>query len=110
MRSLLISAVATLALGGVALAQTTAPSSAPAAVVHVKNFAYAPDNVTISAGQTVSFTQDDETAHTVTSADKTFDSGNLDQHATWSYTFAKPGTYTYLCTYHPFMKGTVTVK
>jgi plastocyanin len=110
MRRLLLSAVATLALGGVALAQTSAPSTAPAPVIHIKNFAYAPETLTVAAGETVRFVQDDETPHTVTAADKSFDSGGLTQRASWTYTFAKAGTYAYVCTYHPYMKGTVVVK
>ncbi len=86
---------ATVALGTAAVAQTTvaqaagsspAPAAAPspvpsaAAVVHVKDFVYVPATVTIAPGQTVRFVQDDETPHTVTATDKSFDSGNLDQH------------------------------
>ncbi len=89
---------AAVALGGAAVAQTAgqqtagaspAPAAVPArsrrpAVVHVKNFVYVPETVTIAPGQTVRFVQDDETPHTVTATDKSFDSGNLDQHQTWS--------------------------
>jgi plastocyanin len=110
MRRLLLSAVATLALGGVALAQTSAPSTAPAPIVHIKNLAYTPDTLTVAAGQTVRFIQDDETPHTVTATDKSFDSAGLTQGANWTYTFAKAGTYTYVCTYHSSMKGTIVVK
>ncbi|MBD5635002.1 MAG: hypothetical protein IAI49_11035, partial [Candidatus Eremiobacteraeota bacterium] len=52
----------------------------------------------------------DTTAHTVTAADKSFDSGNMTQGASWSHVFAKAGTYTYVCTYHSYMEGTVVVK
>ncbi len=124
MRRLVLLLAVTLALGGgVALAQSPPPapsaapssSSAPAAtaaatVVHVKNFDYAPGTVTIVAGQSVRWVQDDETPHTVTAVDKSFDSGNLDQHATWTHRFDKPGTYAYICTYHPMMRGTIIVK
>ena len=140
MRTLVLTLAAAFALGGAAVAQTyptpaapaapssaapaattsavpaatgsavPAPAASAAAVVHVKNFSYGPDRVTIAPGQTVRFVQDDETPHTVTATDKSFDSGNLDQHQTWSHTFAKAGTYAYYCTYHPYMKGTVVVK
>ncbi|MEA2666321.1 MAG: hypothetical protein QOI11_3265 [Candidatus Eremiobacteraeota bacterium] len=96
-------------------APSTAGSTAPSAtavrpVVHIRNFAYVPDTITVAAGQSVLFVQDDQTPHTVTASDKSFDSGNLDQRATWSHAFAKPGTYAYICAYHPNMKGTVVVK
>jgi plastocyanin len=124
MRTLVLTLAAAFALGGAATAQTYGPSPdpspaataapstvpSPAAVVHMRDFAYAPATVTVAAGQGVQFVQDDATPHTVTASDKSFDSGNLDQHATWSHTFAKPGTYAYICAYHPNMKGTVVVK
>ena len=107
-----------LVIGGaqfVAVAQTPAPSSSAAPVshvVHVKNFAYAPPSLTITTGESVTFINDDVTPHTVTASDsaKTFDSGNMDQNATWKHAFTKAGTYAYFCTYHPYMKGTITVK
>jgi plastocyanin len=128
MRKLVLSLGVALALvGGVALAQeygspaaSPGPSAAPSAkpapepspisIIHIKNFAFVPNTVTIPAGETVRFVQDDETPHTVTAIDKSFDSGNLDQKATWRHTFAKAGTYAYVCSYHAMMRGTVIVK
>ena len=124
MRRLVLSLAVALALGGgVALAQygdpspptptpamTPAPAASPISIVHVKNFAFAPASVTINAGQTVRFVQDDDVAHTVTAADKSFDSGNLDKGQSWTHTFAKAGTYAYVCAYHAMMKGTVIVR
>lgn len=116
MRRLVLSLGLVLALGGgAALAQTgsPAPSAAPSpapAVVHIKNFAYVPDTVTIRPGQSVRFIEDDETPHTVTATDHSYDSGNLNQKDRWTHTFTKEGTYTYFCAYHPYMKGTVIVK
>jgi plastocyanin len=131
MRRLVLSLAVTLALGGgVALAQypepptpapataapaaSTAPAPAPApstiSVVHIKDFKFVPDTLTIHAGQTVRFIQDDDTPHTVTASDRSYDSGNLDKGKPWTHTFAKEGTYQYVCTYHPYMKGSVVVK
>jgi plastocyanin len=114
-RSVLLACAAAAALVGLlrlsAVADST-PTAAPATatVVHIKNFAYVPPTITVKAGDTVSFVNDDSTPHTVTASDKSFDSGNMDQNATWKYTYAKAGTYAYICTYHPYMKGTVVVK
>lgn len=81
--------------------------------------AYSPLNIEVSVGTEVTWTNDDEIVHTVTSGksdgrvgtpDDLFDSGNLDAGDTFSYTFDKPGTYDYYCIPHPWMKGTVTVK
>lgn len=127
MRTFVLTLAAVLALGGVAVAQygpSPAPAPSPSAaapagtsavpaaavVVHLTNFAFVPETVTVAPGQSVQFVQDDQTPHTVTATDKSFDSGNLDLHQTWSHAFAKPGTYAYYCTYHPSMKATVVVK
>jgi plastocyanin len=126
MRRLVLSLVVALLLGGgVALAQypdpptpasatsapkAPAPEPSPLSVIHIKNFAFVPASVTIPAGSIVRFVEDDETPHTVTATDHSFDSGNLNQKDTWKHTFATAGTYTYSCTYHPYMKGTVIVK
>jgi plastocyanin len=78
--------------------------------VEIKNDAFAPSTMTITAGETVTFTNDDDDAHTVTATDGTFDSKGLDTKGRWRHTFVKPGTYTYFCQLHPFMKGTIVVK
>ncbi|MGH7729121.1 MAG: cupredoxin domain-containing protein [Vulcanimicrobiaceae bacterium] len=86
------------------------PAASPAATVTIKNFAYDPDPITIKAGEAIRFTNKDSVAHTVTSTTGLFDSGNLDQGASWTHVFAKPGSYPYLCTYHTYMTGTIVVK
>ena len=72
---------------------------------------YNPDNITVVIGvnNTVIWTNNDNEAHTVTALDGSFDSGNMNPGDTYTYTFTKPGTYTYTCTYHPWMHGYVTV-
>lgn len=93
-----------------AVAATAAPpASAPTAVVHIKNFAYAPATLTVRTGATVRFVNDDGEAHTVTAGAKTFDSGGLDSGDVWSYRFTQAGTYPYFCAVHPYMRGTVVV-
>ena len=124
MRIAILSLVAALALGsGVAVAQAAAathpivvaqaspaPAPSPVSTIHIKNFAYVPDSVTIPAGSVVKFVQDDETPHTVTAADGSFDSGNLNQKQSWTHAFAKAGTYNYFCTYHTYMKAKIIVQ
>jgi plastocyanin len=106
--------------GNSALIATAGPSAAtespavvasvkPAATVHIRNFAYHENKVTIHAGQTVLFVNDDDDAHTVTAADKSYDSGGLDRGESWTRTFTKPGTYAYFCALHPYMKAVVVV-
>jgi plastocyanin len=78
--------------------------------VHVKDFAFKPSTLTIDAGDTVTFVNDDSDAHTVTASDKSFDSAGLDTNDTWTHTFSKAGTFTYFCALHPYMKGTIVVR
>ena len=78
---------------------------------------YAPDNITVIIGinNTVNWTNNDVVAHTVTAVNTTggnpiFNSGNMPVGAVYNYTFTAPGYYPYICAYHPWMKGSVTVK
>ena len=71
--------------------------------------AFSPENLTINVGDTVVWTNNDDGPHTVTADDDQFNSGNMDEGATWSYTFTEAGTYDYYCSYHGSMTGTVTV-
>jgi plastocyanin len=70
-----------------------------------------PVTITVIIGQnnTVTFTNKDTAIHTVTADDGSFDSGNIQAGASWTYTFNTPGTFPYHCIYHSWMKGTVVV-
>ena len=91
--------------------QSQPPGSlqAATATVKIRNFKFEPATVTISVGKTVQFINVDEEPHTATSTDGTFNSKALDTNQTWNYTATKPGTFPYICSVHPFMKGTLTV-
>ena len=82
------------------------PSPVP---VHIKDFAFAPQTILIAVGTTVRWTNDDGVIHTVTSDTNLFDSGDLNPGDTFEWRFDAPGTYTYTCTRHPNMRGTVIV-
>ena len=73
---------------------------------------YSPANITvvIGANNTVAWTNNDNTPHTVTANNGAFDSGLINPGQTWTYTFTTPGTYAYHCSIHPWMTGTVTVE
>ncbi len=98
-----------LLLAALTALTAAAPPAMPAAVVHIKNFAFVPATITVAAGSTVRFVNDDGEAHTVTADAETFDSGGLDAGDAWSYRFATPGSYPYFCAVHPYMHGTVVV-
>ena len=69
----------------------------------------------VAVGAKITFTNQDDAPHTATSgaspnADGVFDSGTLKKGQSKSVKLAKAGTFSYYCAFHPFMKGTVTVK
>lgn len=105
------------AMPGMTMPGTAAGSSAaPAApvggnTVLIKGFAFAPAALVVKVGTTVTWTNRDTDAHTVTSQGNggPLASTALSTGQSYSYTFTKPGTYSYLCTIHPFMTATVTV-
>ena len=92
-----------------ALAQVSIVSGAG---TDTKNKGFAPNAITVVLGvnNTVVWTNNDSSPHTVTSNGGTFNSGNMAPGQTYAYTFTAPGTYEYHCTYHPWMTGTVIVK
>jgi plastocyanin len=91
--------------------QASQSAQTPAAVeVKIDNFSFAPVEISVSAGTTVTWTNRDDIPHTVVSTDKVFKSKVLDTDDKYSYTFSKPGTYPYFCSVHPKMTGTVVVK
>jgi plastocyanin len=100
-----------------AMTGTAAPAGdagqAPVATdsVSIKDFAFTPATVTVKVGTTVTWTNADQDAHTVTSSGTggPLRSTTLDTGATYRYTFTSPGRYDYLCTIHPFMTATVVV-
>ncbi len=65
----------------------------------------------VNAGATVTWSNKDTVNHTVDSdAVRVFNSGNLPAGKSYSHTFTSPGTYTYHCSVHPGMTGTVVVR
>lgn len=87
-----------------------APALADGPNVVMKNFDFSPMAITVPAGTTVTWKNLDGEPHTVTSVDGLFRSGALDQNDTYSFTFNKPGVYKYICSIHPRMMASVTVK
>jgi plastocyanin len=76
-----------------------------------QDWIYAPGDLTITVGTPITWTNTGAVAHTVTADDGvSFDSGNLDPQATFSFTPNLPGTFAYHCAYHPWIMGTFTVR
>jgi plastocyanin len=78
--------------------------------VKVDNFSFGPATLRVAVGTTVTWTNRDDIPHTVVSKDGVFKSKVLDTDETFSYTFAKPGTFPYFCSIHPKMTGEVVVQ
>ena len=100
-------------MAGMMATPEASPMASPGAlgcVVEIRDFAFHPAQIEISVGTTVTWTNQDSVAHTSTAEDGTWDSGNLDQGQSYSYTFDRPGTHPYVCLYHPNMRGTVVVR
>ena len=92
-------------------AATADNKTAALAEVKIDNFSFLPAVITVPAGTTVRWTNRDDIPHTVVSDDHTtFKSKPLDTDEQFTYTFTKPGTYSYFCSIHPKMTGKVVVQ
>jgi plastocyanin len=112
-----------LIFAGVASGCTSAPASpAPAAspvpaeggnAITIKNFAFSPASLTVKSGTTVTWTNQDSVPHIVasdTGSPAAFTSDSLSTGDSYTFTFTQAGEYTYHCSIHPSMKGTIVVQ
>src|SRR6185312_6386551 len=113
-RSIRWTAFMVLLLAGCWCACTAAAGGQkPAAQTHtilISGFKYQPDTLTVNAGDTVEWKNNDIVPHTVTAADKTFTSGAIRPGASWKFVAKKTGTFLYVCTPHPNMRGKLVVQ
>jgi len=107
--AVVIIAIALLSAGSPNASASDQPSS-PNADVKIDNFRFGPQTVTVPVGGTVTWTNRDETPHTVVSADGVFKSKVRDTDEKFSYTFTKAGKYPYYCSVHPKMTGQIIVQ
>jgi plastocyanin len=101
------------AFAGIAATQPNvakAGNQPASAEVKIDNFSFGSTSLTVAAGTTVTWTNNDDVPHTVVSDDKAFKSKALDTGDKFSYTFTKPGTYNYFCSVHPKMTARVVVQ
>ena len=89
---------------------TTTSTSEDGDGVSIEDFAFGPDNIGVSVGETVTWTNNENgIGHTVVSDDGLWQSDTLSPGDSFSFTFDQPGTYTYFCSIHPSMTATITV-
>jgi plastocyanin len=81
-----------------------------AATVSMDHNTFIPGEITVAAGTTVTWVNNETMPHTVVSPNQGFRSKTLVKDAKFSFTFTTPGDYDYLCSIHPNMKGKVIVK
>jgi plastocyanin len=93
----------------VAFDTTTFPSPVPSRSVTIQGFAFHPQAIVIPVGSTVTWTNQDLDDHTTTADDGTFNSDAIGSGTTFSFKFAKAGTYDYHCAIHPYMHGRIVV-
>jgi amicyanin len=80
------------------------------ASVKIDNFTFDPPQLTIPAGTTVTWVNEDDIPHALATTNKAFKSQALDTDDKFSFTFTAPGTYEYFCSLHPHMKATIVVE
>jgi plastocyanin len=97
-----LAVAAALMLGG-------APAHAETITVSIDNFTFAPNELKVKVGDTITWTNHDDIPHTVVAAGK-FRSKTLDTDDSFSFTFAAAGDYKYFCSLHPHMTGMIKVE
>jgi plastocyanin len=90
----------------------SSPAAASNHAVMIEQYAYSPAALTVEQGDTVTWTNHDSVQHDVlvTSGPATFQSPMLGQGQSWSHTFTVAGSYSYICSVHPDMRGSVTAR
>ena len=109
MRRVLLIAILQLTIIAV-LFLPISPVRAADTIVKIDNFTFDPPRVTVKAGTVVTWQNDDDIPHTVASSTKLFKSKALDTDDSYLYTFTTPGEYSYFCSLHPHMTGTIVVE
>lgn len=91
---------------------SASPSGRTQAKITIDNFKFSPATLTVAPGTKITVTNKDSTTHTLTAiTGKAWNTGDIAAGKTVTFTAPKkPGTYQYMCTIHPFMKGSLTVR
>ena len=110
----LLCAISCLNLSAFALAsdmKDAESTSSKQNTIEIKDFAFNPQTITVKSGEKITWINRDEEPHTIVSVEKQFKkSSALDTDQEFSITTSAPGTYTYYCSVHPKMTGTIVVE
>ncbi len=95
------------------LVLTTKPKTPPETsnspdTINIKEYSFSPSTLTVKAGTTVTWTNNDPSPHNIKSS--AFKSPDIDPGGTFKFTFDTPGTFNYNCGIHPTMAGTIVVE
>jgi plastocyanin len=112
LRPILVYAVITTAACWAAFSEPTPTSGAGPRThtVSIEGFKFVPDTLTVNAGDTIIWRNQDKAPHTATADGRVFDSGNIPYGASWEYVADREGNYPYICAFHPRMKATLVVR
>ncbi len=103
-------AAAFVALAAVGTLWADGSAAAAEAVIKISDFSFAPAQLTVPVGTTVTWVNDDDEPHTVVDSNTLFKSHALDTGDKFSFTFTASGKFQYFCTIHAHMVGTVVVQ
>ena len=107
-------AIGSLLLSSFALGQAEKEASTDASKknqIVIKDFHFSPETITVKSGEKLTWINRDEEPHTVVSVEKQFKkSSALDTDQEFTITVGAPGVYTYFCSVHPKMTGTIVVE
>lgn len=96
-------------MGVVAVSGCTSQTTTSANTVTIQNMAFNPATLNVQVGTTVTWTNKDSATHRVVSDTGLFNSGDLTTGMSYNYTFNQTGSFSYHCSIHPSMTGTVVV-
>lgn len=111
--ALLLAAFCAAALVSNSRSAVAAPAaSAKPPPITISNYMFKPGVLTVARGATVTWINEDEDVHTIKSKDgpETFQSPALETGAHYGFTFHHAGTYHYVCSVHPYMRGAIVVR
>lgn len=103
-----VAAAALLLIVASGNAYTAPPTTAH--TVTIEALRYSPPTIEVNKGDTVVWRNKDPFPHTVTAQNRAFDSGQIAEGKSWKFKAKQSGEFTYICTLHPTMKGTLIVK